>query len=135
MAEYGSKDLVIEFSDSGDTLHDITNDVREVNGVEIEALLQESHGFGKQWVEQAFTGMSKVNPVTMKGFYNDKANGVDALWNAKGATRRIKFTWGGAKTTEFQVLIQKYNRQPVNGQLTDAMVTLAPSGSVSEDGA
>jgi hypothetical protein len=136
MTQYASKDLVITFTDSGATPRQITGAgtdfVREINGLEVEALLQESHGFGKSWVENLFTGMKKGNPITISGFYNDVANGPDALFKAIGDSRTIVITWGAAKTSTATVLIQKYTRQPINGETHKYTVTLVPSGAVTE---
>jgi hypothetical protein len=54
MANYASKDTLIELTDGADALKDISAAVRTINGITIEALTQESHGFGKTWLESLF---------------------------------------------------------------------------------
>lgn len=131
MANYGSSSLVIELSDSGDTLRDISQQVRTVNGVDIENMTTESHGFGDSWVENLWTGMSKIADITLEGFYNDASNTPATLY-ARGATRRIKFTWGGSKTTEVPVIMSKFSRDPKLGDLTHYKLTLKTSGEPTE---
>lgn len=133
MAQYGSNSLVIEFHDSGGTLRDMSNYVREFNGVTKEALLQESHAFGDAWFESAFTGMSKLDDVTMGGYYNDAAStGPDVIFNAIGSTRTLKVTWGSTKTTSVSTVIKKYARMPVLNELHKFQVIVTPTGQPTE---
>jgi hypothetical protein len=131
MSNYASKDLKIELADASDVLVDISAAVRQINGFEVEAMTQESHGFGKSWVENLFNGMSKASPVQIDGFYDDAANTPSTLW-VRGATRRFKLTYGGTKTSLVSVIMQKFNRNPVNGSLTNFSMTLLPTGAVTE---
>jgi len=48
------------------------------------------------------------------------------------ATVNLVVTWGGAKTTTVPVLIQKYSRIPVRGELTKFEAILQPTGAVVE---
>jgi hypothetical protein len=131
--KYGSKDLVIEFDNSSGTLVDITQHVTAINGVNIEALLEEGTTYGDSWVEQLFTGVKQLADITVDGFYDDTATtGPHALFNDLGATRTFKVTWGGSKTTSVETIIRNYNRNPVRKELTKYQVTLAPTGAVTE---
>jgi hypothetical protein len=135
MAKYGSGSLVIEFDNSGGSLVDMTQYVLEVNGVKISAILEESHTFGDTWFESLATGLSKLDDINIKGFYDDTATtGPNAIWNAIGntTTRTIKFTWGGSKTTSVETIIMDYARLPKRGELTKFEVTLRPTGTVTE---
>lgn len=139
MAKYGSSSIVIEIdSTEGGTLSDISQYVQTINGVEVEAILQESHSFGDSWFEHLATGMRKMNPVVLGGFYDDTATtGPNAIFinvqdSPADATRTLKITWGGTKTTTVEVWIQKYTRQATRNELTRFEATLQPSGAVTE---
>ncbi len=137
MANYASKHLKLELADSGDVLRDISSFVRSFNGIDIESMTQEGHAFLDTWVTNLFTGMSKVNAMTLEGFYNDAANTPVSLY-ARGASRRFQITWdagGGpaARVTLLTVLMQKFTRTPVLGELTKFSLTLLPASSVTTD--
>lgn len=135
MAKYASKDTVIKLSDGVGggvgTLQDISQHVRSINGIEIESLSQESHAFGDSWVEVLGTGMSKVNPITIEGFYDDSANTPATLWG-RGETRNLEVTYGGGKKSTVNVVMQKFSRTPVLGEITKYSMTLLPSGPQTE---
>lgn len=139
MAKYGSNSLVIEVdSTEGGSLSDISQYVLSVNGVEVEAVMEESHTFGDSWFESLATGLRKMNDVELEGFYDDTATtGPNAIFvgvqdSPADGTRTLKFTWGGAKTTTVEVFIAKYKRTATRGQLTRYSVTLRPTGAVTE---
>lgn len=133
MANYGSDDIVIIFDNSGGTTTNVTQSVLELNGVDVEAILEESHTFGDSWVEQLAVGLSRAADITVKGFYNDAATtGFDAMFKNIGETRTFAVTWGGTKITSMEVLIKNYRRMPARGELTKAEAVLVPTGAVSE---
>ena len=109
--------------------------VQEIGGIEIEALTEDSGGFGDSWEEVLATGLKKVGGLTIKGIYDDTATtGPNVIWNAAGNTtsRTLKVTWGGSKTTSVETIITKYVRAPQRGALTKFEVTLAATGAVTE---
>lgn len=139
MAKYGSNSLVIQIdSTEGGSLVDISQYILTIGGVEVEAILQESHSFGDSWFEMLATGLRKMNPVVLGGFYDDTATtGPDAIFknvqdSPADGTRTLVITWGGSKTTTVEVWIQKYARRAVRNELTAFEVTLQPTGSVAE---
>jgi hypothetical protein len=135
VAKYGPDDLVIEFDNSGGTLQNMSQYIREINGVEIEAILTDSHAFGDTWHEALAVGVSKVGDITLKGFYDDTAStGPDVIFNAVGntTTRTLKVTWGNTKTTSVETIIKKYSRMPKLDDLTGFEVILQPTGAVTE---
>lgn len=128
MAKYGSDDLEITVAGTS-----IKNYVDTLNGVDIEAMLQESHAFGDSWVEQLFSGVKRASPLVVAGFYDDTATtGPDALLNAIGTTVAIVITWGGTKTSSFSAIIKMYKRMPNRGESTRYEATLEPTGAVTE---
>lgn len=137
MSRYGSPDLKIEISDGVEgagELQDVSADILDFNGIDLEAVTEESHGFGDDWVKHAFTGLSKGSDITIKGFYDDTTStGTDALFNRVGVQTELKVTWGGTKTTTVDVLIKSYKRQPSRGELTKFECVLMITGEPAED--
>ena len=139
MAKYGSNSLTIQVdSTEGGSLSDISNYITSINGVEVEAVLAESHAFGDSWFEHLATGLRKMNPVVLGGFYDDTAStGPNAIFvgvqdSPADQTRTLQITWGGSKTTTVEVWIQKYSRMATRNELTRFEVTLQPTGAVTE---
>lgn len=135
MAKYGSDVIVVEFDNAGGTLVNMSQHVLEINGIDVEAVTEESHSFGDAWLEELATGLKKVAPLTLKGIYDDTATtGPDAMFNAIGntTTRTIKITLGGTKTVSVETIIKNYRRVPSRGELTKYEVVLRPTGAVTE---
>lgn len=138
MAKYGSNSLKVEFDSAVPTLTDMSQYVRTINGVRIEAILEESHSFGDAWFESLATGLRKMQDVELGGFYDDTAtSGPDVIFNAvfsspATATRTLTITWGSTKTTSVETLIMAYERQAVLAELTKYTVVLRPTGTVTE---
>ena len=133
MAKYGSKDLKIEVDNSSDTLVDLSQYITGINGVTVEAILEEGTAFGDTWVEQLFTGNKQTSAITLDGFYDDTAStGPDVILNALGSTRTLKVTWGSTKTTSVEAVITSYSRNPVRKELTKFQCVLTPTGTVTE---
>jgi len=135
MAKYTAANVVIEFDNSGGTLVDMSQYILELNGIDIESVLEESHTFGDSWVEQLNAGLKRLADVQLSGFYDDTAStGPDAIFNAVGntTTRTLKITWGSTKTTSVETIIKNYRRIPSRGALTKFEVVLTPTGQVTE---
>jgi hypothetical protein len=138
VAKYASPSVVIEIDDSGGTPVDISQHVLEMNGIEIETLLEEGQTFGDSWFESFAVGIRKLADITLSGFYDDTAlTGPDVLLNAvftapTTTTRTLKVTYGGGKSTAVEVIIYKYKRLPVRNGMTKYEVMLRPTGAVTE---
>lgn len=138
MANYGSNAVVISFDVSdGGSLTDISQYVTSINGVSVEKLTEESTQFGDSWMEELQSGMSKMEPIVLEGFYNDASSPApDAIFNiasiVHAATRTFKCLYGGTKSTTVETWIRKYERLPSIGKLTRYRVTLNPTGSPTE---
>jgi hypothetical protein len=137
LSNYGSNSTTIEIDDSGGTPRDLSTQILSINGVTIEAVTEESHGYNKAWAEVLATGMRRIEPVEAEGFFNDAANGAHAVMKGvatgpSSGTRTIKFGWGGGWFTAFETLITKYGRLPKVGAITRYKTTLTPSGQVTE---
>ncbi len=133
MAKYGSPELTIEVDNNLGAAQDISEYVTEINGLDVEAILEESHGFGADWVEQFFTGLKRANELTLGGPYDDAANGPNAIFvGQEGDTREVAITWGGSNASTFDAIIRQYRRIPSRGELTKWEVALMPTGEVVE---
>ena len=135
MTKYGSAAVKISITSASNTtaLHDISQYVDEFNGVEIEAILQNSHAFGDAWEESLHVGVSKVNPLTIGGYYDDvAASGPHALFgqiSQLGKKRTVEVDFGASDIVASTVVISKYSRAAKRGELTRYQVELQPSGA------
>lgn len=134
MATYGFDDLTVKIDVTvGGALTSLNAYVTEVDAFGIEAVLEDSHTAGDSWVEKLFTGLKQANEFSIKGFYDDTAStGPDAMLVGIGEVRSFQFTWGGSKTSDFECIIQKYERMPARGENTKFSATLVPTGAVTE---
>ena len=133
MAKYGPDDFSISVDNSGGSPVVMDAYVDELDGMDVEAIIEESHSFGDTWVENLYSGIRKGNPFTIGGFYDDTATtGPDAIFNSLGDTRTVTVTWGGSKTTAFECILTKYVRVPGRNQSTRYSVTLTPTGAGTE---
>jgi hypothetical protein len=135
MATYGFDDLTLQIdSIVGGSLTSLNAYVTEVDAFEIEASLEDGHTAGDSWVERLFTGLKDAKEFSITGFYDDTAStGPNAMLIGIGDIRSFQFTWGAAKTSAFECVIQKYARSPKKGELTKFKATLAPTGAVTEN--
>ena len=140
MAFYGSDDLIIVFDSSGGTTVNVTQSVQSINGVDLEAIMEETHTFGDAWVENMFTGLRRANEITITGLYDDAAStGSNAMFNdpgnqltASSASRTLQVTWGGGKTSTVETFIKTFKRTPSRGALTQFECVLVPTGALTE---
>ena len=134
MAKYGSPALTITIEDNSSTAQDLTEYIDEIGDVSIEAMIQEGHTFGDDWVKQLFTGVKNGGEVTVGGFYDDTADGPDAVLGGAniGDTREVVITWGGTKTSTFNAVIKSYTRSPSRGELTRFSCVLAVTDDIAD---
>lgn len=133
MARYGQADVTVEFDNSGGTLVDISNYVTEIGDVPKEALLEQVDAMGDSWEEWAHVGVSRGGEIELGGPYDDTATtGPDALLNAVGSSRELKFTFGGTKTVLWNTIIKSYTRVIARGELTKFKAVLQTTGSPTE---
>lgn len=140
MANYGYDDLAVVFDNSAGTTVNISQSVLEINGIDIEAMLEETHAAGDSWREQLFTGLKTVGDITIKALYDDDSDtGANFMFNdpgnagtSGGASRTLAITWGGTKVTTVETIIKNFRRLPSRGALTKCEVVLAPTGAVTE---
>jgi hypothetical protein len=135
LGRYGWPDVSIQFDKAdGGALQEMKAYITSINGLDIELILEDMTAAGETWEAQVYVGLKKGSPIVISGPYDDTATtGSDAVFNPTGATgvsRSCVITWGGAKTTTFEALIQKYGRKPAKGQLHKYEVTIVPTGAI-----
>ena len=138
MARYGQPNFSFLISTVSTTAayQDLSDHVLEFSGLDIEALLQQSDGFGDSWREQLYTGMRQVADLTINCFYEDTAaTGPHAVFGgltALGAERQVKLKFGTTNEyPKFKVVIKNYARLPKRGELTGSQLVLAVTGAVT----
>ncbi len=128
MAKYSSKDLDFNFGAQSMKAH-ILDDVT----LAVEVGTEEATAFGDTWEKHISTGIKKADPITVGGFYDSTiTTGPDAKFNTLGTTVAVIITWGGAKTSTFDTVVQKYQRLGKVGEMTRYVATLLPTGEVQE---
>ena len=138
MAKYGAANTKVEFDLVGGTLQDMSPYVTSINGVDIEAITEESTPFTQAWAQALATGNFKMADVELEGYYDDTATtGPDVVFNVLASgpaavTRTLKVTYGSTKCTSVETLIVKYVRAPARNSITKFKVTLRPTGAVTE---
>lgn len=133
MAKYGSNSVTVEVDNSSGTLVDLTEYINSINGMDIEAITEDTTVFGDTWQENTYVGVKKANSIQIKGFYDDTATtGPDAVLNALGDTRTFQLTYGNSKSSSVEAIITKYVRIPTVSKLTEFECDLTPTGAVTE---
>lgn len=134
MTRYGNPDLKVEFDNSSDALQDMSQYVMDTPpSFDREAITEDITASGDADEAHAKVGLNKVNTLDLGGAFDDQAaTGPDAIFNAIGDTRTLKITWGGTKTSQVECIIKNYVRNAIRGELTKFVVTLQPTGAVTE---
>jgi hypothetical protein len=133
----GSTSVSVSLTDSGATPRTISNFIMELGGAEIEVELQSSEAFGDLWREFLPTGMRKVPPIAVKGFFDTTATtgphvvmrpgDADAL--PTSTARVLVIVFGDSKTFTVSCWLNKYKAQANNGKLSGFESTLQPTGA------
>lgn len=138
MAKFGSSSITITYDDASGSPQVVTNYITEMNGIEIEAVTEASHAFGDSWEEATGTGMQRLAPITVKGFYDDTAtSGPHVVFRALTASpsaslRTLAIAFGGTNgTATVETLCTKYKVTGKVGALTTFEATLTPSGALA----
>lgn len=134
--KHSSSEVTITLDISGGgTPTAITNHVMSMSAAELEALIQQSNAFGDAWEEHLPTGLQKVNPFDLTGFFDDTATtGPHAVMGVpdatpQTATRTLTLVFGNAKTFAGECYLTKYSVLGKNGNLTEFACHLQPTGA------
>lgn len=138
--KFGSASLVITIDDApGGSPQTITSHVRDIGGVKVEAITQQSNPFGVSYEEHTPTGVAKMGPIAIHGFYNTTAtSGPHVVFmvqsgdrDPQGATRTFTFAPGDSKTFTAEVRLLSYEVLGKNGNLTEYEATIQPTGTLT----
>jgi hypothetical protein len=135
--KYGSVDVLINYDAApGGTLSDVTQHVREIGGVKIENLTQETHSFGDPWFEHTPTGMRRMPAIQIKGLFDTTAvTGPHVVFmpttadcQPSAATRTLEVTYGDGKKFSVETRLVDYETAAKNTALTEYTATVQPTG-------
>lgn len=138
MARLGSDVLAIRVTTTSATasFRDITQQVTEIDGLTIEAILEESQTFGDAWTEQSFVGVRRIGDITIRGFYDDDTStgtfGIFGNATDPGAERVLKLNIGTTNSyPKLDFIVKSYARMPSIGELTKFELVIAPTGALT----
>ena len=137
MANYGQPNFKVSVTTSSGTtaLQDISQYVTEISGFKIEAITEQSDAFGDSWQEHLWTGIRRMDDLTLSGFYNDvAATGPHALFGQTsniGAEYEMELDFGASDIAHFDILVLSYSRMPVRNELTKYEVVVRPTGALT----
>ncbi len=132
MVKRGSDQVGFLLVDGYNILSDVTS--LEDN---VEAMLQENHGFGDDWTKQIYTGVKNAS-ISQEGFFDtDVGASHQALSGSEGVARvlcyGIEGNTPGRKFIAYNGAMQvNYNRLAVRNELTRANANYQGSGQVDE---
>lgn len=138
MAKISSVDISIKISSTqgGAADQDISNQVLSWNGLPVEALTEEAHGYGHAWVFSQAVGMRSMGDISLQVFTDTTAGTAYALLNAAQAAnehRKIRITLGsGGPYKEADVWIAANNTAAERGALVKSEFTLRLASTVTE---
>ena len=138
MARVGSDVVGIKATTVSSTaaFRDISQQVTDISGFMIEAILQETHTFGDTWTENSFVGVRRVGDITISGFYDDDTStgvgGIFANATDVGAERVFKLNTGTTNAyPKFDGIVKSFTRTPSVGALTGFELVLSPTGALT----
>lgn len=142
MAKYGPDDLQVKVSTASTTgsFRDVTQNLIEFSGFDVEAILEQSNTFGDTFEEHSFVGVTRLPEMTFTFFYDDDTStgtgGVFGTETAVGQERvfRLNFTnttgsTGAGTNIKVDALLHSVKRQPGRGVLSKMQVMAQPTGS------
>lgn len=136
--KYGSQSVTITYDDApGGTGRDVTGHIQTMSGIKITSAMQATHAFGDSWEEHTPSGMMKMEPVTMHGFWDTTATtGPHAVFIApddgpQDATRTLVVVFGDSKTMTVETRLVSYEVLGQNGALTEFEAVIQPTGTAT----
>lgn len=133
MARAGWSDTGIAFDDSGGTPRTMTAYILLINGIDINAVLEDNTPMGAEWEAQVYAGHKSMADIVLEGLYDDTASvGPKVVFDAVGDTRTFTITYRSGKTTSVETIITKYGEPKKTKATTRFKVTLRPTGTPTE---
>ena len=134
--KYGSQSITVSYDDAaGGSLTAITNHVLSMGGVKITSAMQLSHAFGDSAEESTPSGMIKVDPIEIHGFWDTTAStGPHVVFlspddGPQDATRSLRVVFGDSKQFDVETRLVSYEVMGKNGALTEFTAVVQPTGA------
>jgi hypothetical protein len=137
--KHSSSEWIVSYDTSpGGSLTAITNHVITIGGLEIESIQQLTHALGDSWEESTPTGIRRVPPIEITGFFDDTATTgphtvmrvTDDDVDPNGSTRTFTAVVSNTtKTFSGETRLTKYKVLGKNGNLTEFAATIQPTGA------
>lgn len=132
----GSAQVTVSYDDApGGTLRAVTNHTLEMGGVKIESSMELSNAFGDAWEESTPSGIAKIPPITLGGFFDTTGvTGPHVVFltpdtDPNGGTRTLTITWGDSKQFTVETRLVSYEVLGNNGKLTKFSAVIQPTGA------
>lgn len=126
--KHNSTEVVISYN--GQTM---TSFGTQIDGFERDTKMIDTTPFGAADATYVGSGVKRVKPVKISGFYDDTVTtGPDAVFNTLGTFATLILTYASGKTSTASAGVATYTRKPKVDDLTMYEVTLQVSGAVTE---
>ena len=132
--KYGSASVAITCDDGpGGTSRTITPYVTAINGIKLEAITETSTPFGQAYQSNLPTGVTKLDDITIEGFYDTTATvGPHVVFKTpdtdpNGGTRTFTFTPGDSKTMTVETYLKSYEVKTQTEKLSRYTAVLTPA--------
>lgn len=136
--KHGSSEFTISYDDTpGGTLRDMTNYITEFGGVKISSNMVQSTAFGDTWEEMLPAGLKKMEPITVKGFFDDTAStGPHVVFgdpddSPQDSTRTLTVVVGNSKQVTVETRLVSYAVMGKVGALTEFEASIQPTGAAT----
>jgi len=140
VGKHSSSEVTFSLEDSQEgTPRLLTGFLLRMGPAKITSILQKATAFGAAWDTMLPTGVSKVDPITIGGLWDDSATPsphtvlLTPDTNPNSGTRAIVITFsaGTVRTFTGECLLESYSVIGKNGALTEFDAVLVFSGSAA----
>jgi len=138
MAKYGSGTVTIYLEGApGGTSYAIQDYILEMGGAKITSITEPTTAFGDSWEEHLPVGMSKAEPISLTGFFDDTAtSGPHAIFKdvddgTTDDTRALVVGFGNTRYFHCDTRLTSYEVVGSVGKLTRFNAELLPTGTVT----
>ena len=139
--KHGSAEWTITYDDAqGGTARAVTPYVQTISGLKITSAMQIITAFGDSWEKSSPTGVKKVDPVTIHGFFDDTATvGPHVVfltpdttaYDGTTSTSRtlVVVVSNSSKTFTVETLLMSYSVLGKTGNLTEYEAVIQPTST------
>lgn len=134
--KHASSEITITYDDGpGGTGRAVTNYILTMGAAKITANMQASTAFGDAWEEMLPTGIKKMDPITLTGFWDDTATTgphvvfLDPDDGPQDSTRTLVIVFGNSKTLTVETYLNSYSVIGKVGSLTEFEAVIQPTGA------